>query len=515
MAEQLLDGRYLLADRIGAGGMGEVWRAHDERLRREVAVKLITGLGHVRDPKVVARFVQEAQVVAGLSSRHIVTVHELGTAPWNGGPALPYLVMELLHGRPLDRLIHGTDRLPRLNDVRRWGSQMARALATAHAAGVVHRDMKPANVLVTKGEAGEDDSVVKVLDFGIARFLDGTGAPTALTATGTSLGTPAYMSPEQIRAEPDLPVDHRSDLYSLGCMLYELVTGRLPFEAPSVYPLLRKHIDERPTPPRQLRADLPVRWNELILALLAKSPDDRPQTAGEVRDRLDTLDGDGPPLPPLRKSPRAHAPTNAAARTRITPASPGPAPAHPPTQLDSGGAAPGRPASSVPGGAARRPSSSSDSGAAARRPGLSDAGGAAPGRPAPSVPGGVVPRRAASSDAGGAARRPSASADSGAAASRRPASSDPGAAAPARPGWLNPARSRRPEPPRRARAASSAPSSRSRSRSEEPLTVAAVVLVVTALTLPWWAALVLTIGSGTAVHIANVRRANRCRDPGR
>ncbi|MDQ1050351.1 protein kinase [Streptomyces sp. V4I2] len=440
MAERLLDGRYLLADRIGAGGMGEVWRAHDERLRREVAVKRITQLGQVQDPKAVARFVQEAQVVARLSSRHIVTVHDIGTAALDGGPELPYLVMELLHGRPLDRLIQGAGRLPRLDDACRWGSQMSKALVAAHAAGVVHRDMKPANVLVTRGEAGEDDSQVKVLDFGIARFLDGTGAPTALTATGTSLGTPAYMSPEQIRADPDRPVDERSDLYSLGCILYELVTGRLPFEAPSVYPLLRKHIDEPPTPPRRLRAELPTGWDALILALLAKSPDDRPQTARDVRERLEELGGEGsatpPPAPPPRRSPRADAPHEADARTRVTPPSPRPAASHPPTRLDRGTAA-----------------------------------------------------------------------------SRPPIPSDPGSAAPHRPAWRGWADARPPQPNRRERAVSRtpapAPPPRPRSRRDEPLTVGAIMMVVTVLLLPWWAALILTVGSATFVHVRNRRRSNR------
>ncbi|MGW2570449.1 serine/threonine-protein kinase [Streptomyces sp. NPDC001537] len=455
MAQQLLDGRYLLADRIGAGGMGEVWRAHDQRLRREVAVKRITGLGHVQDPKAVARFVQEAQVVAGLSSRHIVTVHDIATAALDDGPELPYLVMELLHGTPLDRLLRGGGSPARLDDARRWGSQMARALATAHAAGVVHRDMKPANVLVTDGETGEDEGLVKVLDFGIARLLDAAAAPTTLTVTGAALGTPAYMSPEQIRAEPGLPVDARSDLYSLGCILYELVTGRLPFEAPSVYPLLRKHIEEPPTPPSRLRADLPMPWEDLILALLAKSPDDRPQTAGQVRDRLDELGSATPAPPPPRPAAQADAPT------RTTPASPGPWPAHPPTQLDRGAAA------TTPG-----PAAHAEPAAAAPRQPTVPKPGAAPSRP-------PMP------------------------ASRPFARSDPGASAPHR------GRPQRPERQERQRAVSQ-PSSRRRSRLDEPLTVAAGVMVATALTVPWWVALILTVGSAAGVHLRN-RNRNRPR----
>jgi serine/threonine protein kinase len=342
MPEELLDERYRLGDRIGSGGMGEVWRAYDQNLHREVAVKLITGLGHSHDPKAAARFVQEARAAARLSSQHIVTVYELGTARMGGGAAVPYLVMELLDGRPLDRLIHGGDGLPPLDDAARWAGQMCKALGTAHAAGVVHRDMKPANVLVVEGDAADrEDSMVKVLDFGTARFLDSTSAPTTLTAVGSVVGTPAYMSPEQARG--DVPVDERSDLYSLGCILYELVTGRLPFEASAWHVLLRKQMDEPPVPPRHLRPELPVDWEELILALLAKDPDDRPQTAGEVRSRLSAL-GDraptAPPLPPLPPHSRRPSGVDAEAGTRTAPALPrtapaGPEPVRAPTQVDS------------------------------------------------------------------------------------------------------------------------------------------------------------------------------------
>ncbi|MEU1037989.1 serine/threonine-protein kinase [Streptomyces sp. NPDC005907] len=359
--DRLLDGRYRLAGRIGAGGMGEVWRAHDEHLRRPVAVKLVTALGHDRDPTVAARFVREARAAARLSSPYIVTVYELGAARTDGGVTVPYLVMELVDGRPLDRLIHGPEGLPALADVARWTGQMCRALSTAHSAGVVHRDVKPANVLVTAGDTSDaEDGSVKVLDFGIARFLDGTGAPTVLTAAGSLVGTPAYMSPEQARG--DVPVDGRGDLYSLGCVLHELLTGRPPFEASAWHVLLRRHLDESAPPPSRLRAGLPHGWDELVLALLAKDPADRPRTATEVRDRLAALAAGPPPPPPRRGAFPSQADAEAETRTAPEPSAPvpwtptappsvpAPAPAPPavPPAVPESAPRPVRPESSAP-----------------------------------------------------------------------------------------------------------------------------------------------------------------------
>ncbi|MGW1727687.1 protein kinase domain-containing protein [Streptomyces sp. NPDC002306] len=325
MSERRLDGRYRLIERIGSGGMGEVWRAYDANLHRNVAVKLITELAYAQDRTAAARFVREARAVARLSSPHIVTVHELGTARMGDGPEVPYLVMELLDGCPLDRLLKSAGWLPPLDDVARWTDQLCRALGTAHAAGVVHRDMKPANIALTGDDtAFADARVVKVLDFGIARFLDGTTrASTTLTATGSVVGTPAYMPPEQARGESD--VDGRGDLYSLGVVLYELVTGRLPFEGGAWHVVLHKHITEPPAPPSLLRAGLPQAWDELILALLAKNPADRPQTATEVRYAVSAMAAAPTAFPAARPTQLDPGPSRPA-----TPLLPPPAPTEPP-----------------------------------------------------------------------------------------------------------------------------------------------------------------------------------------
>ncbi|MEU9374401.1 serine/threonine-protein kinase [Streptomyces sp. NPDC048255] len=268
-------GRYRVAGLIGAGGMGQVWRAYDERLGREVAVKTLAGGQREGYAHAAARFEHEARVVAGLQSRHIVTVHDIGSTRVDDDHPLLFIVMELVTGHPLDLVI--SNGPPGLDDVMRWAAQVCDALATVHAAGVLHRDLKPANVMVTA------DGTAKVLDFGIASFLDDPAPATALTATGAALGTPAFMSPEQAQA---LTVDHRSDLYSLGCVLYNLVTGHPPFMAASGVALLVKHVSEPPVPPSRYNPRLPAALEELILALLAKDPAGRPEGAANVRDRL-------------------------------------------------------------------------------------------------------------------------------------------------------------------------------------------------------------------------------------
>ncbi|MDX2875882.1 serine/threonine-protein kinase [Streptomyces ipomoeae] len=372
-------------------------------------------------------------------------------------------MLELVRGRPLDQMIDGGSALPPLDDVARWADQMCRALATAHAAGVVHRDMKPANVLVTAGdrEAGEE-SEVKVLDFGIARLLDGSG-PTALTATGTLVGTPAYMSPEQ--AHGDMPVDHRTDLYSLGCVLYELVTGRPPFDAAAPWHvLLRRHMDEPPVPPSRVRPELPGDWDELILALLEKDPARRPRTAADVRRRLGAL---GAAAPGART-----ADSRQPAGPRRNPASDRPA--------ATAGAVAASAAPPPPG---------------AVRPGVADAEAGTRATPAPSRPRPVHPPTRVDTP------RPT------------PAHETPEPPEPPRtPSWLGreAASPAVPPQPARTRASTSRPA-RPRVGLADTLSAAAIVLVLTIFLLPWWAAFGLTAAAGIVAYLRDRGPSDRHR----
>lgn len=271
MAERTLShGRYHLLDLIGRGGMGEVWRARDEALDRRVAVKCLKPLGtRQEEPFLRAlreRFRREARMAAALQHRGITVVHDFGEAD-----GVLYLVMELLDGRNLSQLLH--ERRPEplsVAEIADIADQVAGALAYTHEQGIIHRDLKPANVMRLA------DGTVKICDFGIARLAQDIGLSAKLTSAGMAMGTPHYMSPEQIAG---LAVDHRSDLYSLGCVLYEIATGAPPFDLGDPWAILVGHRDTPPEPPRARRSDLPEELEEFILALLAKDPADRPEDA--------------------------------------------------------------------------------------------------------------------------------------------------------------------------------------------------------------------------------------------
>ncbi|MFD8394989.1 tetratricopeptide repeat protein [Streptomyces sp. NPDC059680] len=274
---RLVQGRYRLLDLIGRGGMGEVWRARDESLGRQVAVKCLKPLGPGHDPSLAGvlreRFRREARVAAGLSHRGVTVVHDFGESD-----GVPYLVMELLEGRDLSRLLQDNKGHPLpVRDVEDIAAQVAAALAYTHRQGVIHRDLKPANIVRLA------DGTVKICDFGIARLGHDIGFTARLTGTGVALGTPHYMSPEQIGGEP---VDQRSDLYSLGCVLYEIATGAPPFDLEDAWAILIGHRDTPPRPPSEHRPELPGHLQRVILDLLAKRPEERPHDAGELIRRI-------------------------------------------------------------------------------------------------------------------------------------------------------------------------------------------------------------------------------------
>ncbi|WP_409059762.1 protein kinase domain-containing protein [Streptomyces sp. SYP-A7185] len=274
MRGRLLDGRYELLERLGAGGMGEVWRARDRSLGREVAVKVFVPperSGADEPAQLLARFRQEARAAASLDSPYIVAVHDHGT---DGDTA--YLVMALVQGRSLDRVLRESIRVP-VADALRWAADICRALDAAHSAGVVHRDIKPGNVMIAP------DGTAKLVDFGIATFMEGVTDDSRLTRTGQlPFGSVPYLAPERFRQETG---DGRTDLYALGCVLYELLVGRPPFTGTAAG-VMYNHVNDAPLRPSRARAEVPAPVERLVLDLLAKNPADRPGDAGAVLERI-------------------------------------------------------------------------------------------------------------------------------------------------------------------------------------------------------------------------------------
>jgi serine/threonine protein kinase len=268
--------QYELEDEIGRGGMSVVYRARDRRLNRPVAIKVLPPeLAH--DPAVTTRFTREAQTSAHLAHAHIVPIYDVGE-----GSGIAFFVMALITGGNLATLLARDPRQP-IDDVRRLLWEIADALAYAHVRGVIHRDIKPDNILLDK-----DTGRAMVTDFGIARAME---ANTRLTVTGIAVGTPTYMSPEQAVGERE--IDGRSDIYSLGVVAYQMLTGRVPFSAGNSMALLLKHVGERPRPIVELRPDAPAALRDAIERALMKEPEDRWPTAAALRDALTSLEGPG------------------------------------------------------------------------------------------------------------------------------------------------------------------------------------------------------------------------------
>ena len=269
---RLLGGRYELDGVVGRGGMAEVYRARDIRLDRIVAIKTLRA-DLARDQIFQARFRREAQSAASLNHPSIVAVYDTGEDMATGVP-VPYIVMEYVDGRTVRDLLQEGHRLLPERSLEIIDGVL-RALDYSHQAGIVHRDIKPGNVMVTR------NGDIKVMDFGIARAM--SDAQATMTQTAQVIGTAQYLSPEQARGER---VDARSDLYSAGCLLYELLTGRPPFTGDSPVAIAYQHVRENPVPPSRVDPDVPAWADAIVLKAMAKSPADRYQTAADMRADL-------------------------------------------------------------------------------------------------------------------------------------------------------------------------------------------------------------------------------------
>jgi beta-lactam-binding protein with PASTA domain/tRNA A-37 threonylcarbamoyl transferase component Bud32 len=269
---RLLGGRYELDGVVGRGGMAEVYRARDIRLDRIVAIKTLRA-DLARDQIFQARFRREAQSAASLNHPNVVAVYDTGEDMATGVP-VPYIVMEYVDGRTVRDLLQDGHRLLPERSLEIIDGVL-RALDYSHQAGIVHRDIKPGNVMVTR------NGDIKVMDFGIARAM--SDAQATMTQTAQVIGTAQYLSPEQARGER---VDSRSDLYSTGCLLYELITGRPPFTGDSPVAIAYQHVRENPIPPSRVDPDVPAWADAIVLKAMAKSPADRYQTAADMRADL-------------------------------------------------------------------------------------------------------------------------------------------------------------------------------------------------------------------------------------
>ncbi len=277
---KLFAGRFQIDGIIGKGGMGSVYRARQMPVGRAVALKVLAG-DVPRESEMAKRFVREMKLTSRIEHPNTVQVFDFGQS--DTGEL--YLAMELLEGKTLTKVISaGAIDARRIVTI---GAQIAAALSAAHTENIVHRDLKPDNIIVL--DRYEKKDWVKVLDFGIAKFHGGDEDSSSLTGTGVLVGTPKFMSPEQ--ATPGSKLDHRSDLYSLGAVLYTMSAGRVPFAGKSAFEILEQHLDKDPEPlSKVVPGRIPPALEELILDLLKKNPNKRPQTAQEVIARLEAIE---------------------------------------------------------------------------------------------------------------------------------------------------------------------------------------------------------------------------------
>ena len=284
---RVIDDKYRLDRLLGRGGMGAVYAALHVELERPTAIKLLLP-DLISDEQALERFKREARAAARLNHPNVAGTYDFGTLP--GGEA--YIVMELVEGETLGERLTAAGALP-LPEAVLIARQVADGIESAHEGGIVHRDLKPANIIISRDHRGAP--LVKVLDFGIAKLKETTtGGLATITTAGSIMGTPRYMSPEQCS---DRKVDARSDIYSLGVLLYEMLAGRPPFDAPSAMALALKQIQEPPPPLREARPEVPGALERLVMWALAKDPADRPQTAAEFSRALLAAEVSAAPTP--------------------------------------------------------------------------------------------------------------------------------------------------------------------------------------------------------------------------
>jgi eukaryotic-like serine/threonine-protein kinase len=288
--DQIIAGKYRLTRMVGRGGMGSVWEGIHVSLGTRVAVKFIDA-EHAGSKEAQSRFLNEARAAAKLRSKHVVQVHDQGVTE----DGRPYIVMEFLAGEPLDRRLDRQRSLS-LQETAIIVGQVCRALARAHEAGIVHRDLKPENVFIVHDDEDGHD-IIKVVDFGIAKFTDSSFGMSSATRTGSVLGTPYYMSPEQARGLRS--VDHRADLWSVGVIAFRCVAGQLPFQGEAIGDLLVK-ICTAPLPvPSHYVAGLPPAFDQWFFRALEREPAARFQSARELADGLAAAAGMGAPRAPV------------------------------------------------------------------------------------------------------------------------------------------------------------------------------------------------------------------------
>lgn len=303
--------KYRIEQMIGEGGMGKVYKATQLALDKPVVLKVLRQ-ALLSDERTVARFQREAKAASRLNHPNSISVLDFGQAD----DGAMYIAMEYVQGKDLHHILSREWPLPEARVIRVM-SQVLSALADAHSAGVIHRDLKPENIMVEQ-RRGEAD-FVKVLDFGIAKIVDGTNDDgPALTRAGFVCGTPEYMSPEQARGAQ---LDHRSDLYAVGVILYQLTSGLLPFDSDSAVGFATKHLTEVPPPPTRRRPDARVSpaMERLIMKALAKNPDDRPQTAEQFRAELLAIEKERRAGVGGRRPGQASAPGLAPVQRKVTP----------------------------------------------------------------------------------------------------------------------------------------------------------------------------------------------------